>query len=157
MMEFTFRNIVESVSRGQTDRFATNTNVAAKPGDLLMLVSGRPSGFHDFVEQRPDENPIRAAVEISKVEDGPAPFKHFVRWSRLVFGETTPTYQSEVAFDRNGNPRYSRLVAISKRLDETARSVLVVDLEDGEIMTTDLDRLTRADKPEGGSATANDV
>lgn len=122
-----------------------------------MLVSGRPFGFDNDVEQRPDDNPIRAVVEVSKVEDGPAPFKHFVWWSRLVFHEATPTYFAEVAFDRQGHPRYNRLVAISKRPDETARKVIVVDLEEVEILATDFDRLKRIDETEDGSATATDA
>lgn len=154
-MEFTFRNVVESVRRGETNQFATN--VAAKPGDLLMLVSGRHTIFHNIIEQQPDENPIRAVVEVSKVEAGPPGFQHFIRWEHLVFGSATPMYQAEVAFDREGHPHYSRLVAISKRLDETGRSLSVVDLEDGEVLTTDLDRLTRAVEPEGDEVTAIDA
>ncbi len=151
MLDYTFRKVVESVRRGETDRFATN--VAARPGDLLMLVSGRHDRPHNFVERQPDENPILAVVEVSKVEAGPPGSQYFIRWERLVFGSATPTYQAEMAFDREGHPRYSRLVAISKLLDETGRSLSVVDLEDGEVLTTDLDRLTRAVQPEGGSAT----
>jgi hypothetical protein len=153
MMNFTFRSVVDSVRRGETDQFATN--MAAKQGDLFLLVSARHYGPHNIVEQQPDENPIRAVVEISKVEDGPSPFRHFVRWNRLVFGEATPIYHAEIAFDHAGHPRYSRLVAVHKRLDETQRSVVVIDLEDGEVLTTDFDRLMKANQLAGGVATAD--
>jgi hypothetical protein len=151
MLEYTFRNAVENVRRGETNRFATNS--AARPGDLLMLVSGRHQGIFNVVERQPDENPIRAVVEVSKVEAGPPGFQHFIRWDRLVFGPATPTFQAEVAFDRAGHPRYSRLVAISKHNDEGSRPLSVIDLEDGEVLTTNLDRLTRTVQPEGCSAT----
>ena len=152
MIEFTFRNVVESVRTGQTMRLPTN--VAAKPGDIFMLVSAHPHGIHNVVEQQADENPIRAVIEVSKVEDGPGDFKHFLRWDRLVFGEATPSYQAEIAFDRAGNPRYSRAVAINKRPDENAREVMVIDLEDGELLTTDFERLTRTDRSDSGIANA---
>lgn len=155
MMAYTFRSVVESVRRGETDRFATD--IAAEPGDLLLLVSGSPHGVFDYVEDQPDENPIRAVVEISNVEEGPSPPKYFVRWERLVFGEATPTYRAEVAFDREGHPRYGRLVTIRKRLDETGRSLSAVDLEDGEVLSTDFDRLTGAVQPEGDSSSASDA
>lgn len=155
MMAYTFRTVVESIRKGQTDRFATD--ITAEPGELLLLVSGRPHGVFDYVEDQPDDNPIRAVVEISKVEEGPSPPKYFVRWGRLVFGEATPTYRAEVAFDREGHPRYGRLVAISKRLDETGRSLSVVDLDDGEVLNTDFDRLTDAVQAEGDSASASDA
>jgi hypothetical protein len=113
MLEYTFRGVVESVRNGETDRYATNSN--AKPGDLVMLISGRPAGAFNHVENQPDENPLRAVVEISQVEAGPLGIRSFLRWNRLVFGSTTPTYQAELAFDRSGHPRYDRLVAISKR------------------------------------------
>ena len=153
MIEYTFRHVVESVRTGQT---IGSNQCRSQAGDLFMLVSGRPLGF-TMSQQQPDDNPIRAVVEVSKVEDGPAPFKHFVRWDRLVFDEATPTYLAEIAFDRQGHPRYNRLVAISKRPDETARKVIVVDLEEVEILTTDFDRLKRIDETEDGSATATDA
>jgi hypothetical protein len=151
MVEYAFRNLVESVRKGESDRYATNCE--AKPGDLVMLISGRPAGDFDYVESQPDENPLRAVVEVSQVEAGPLGIRSFLRWKRLVFGSTTPTYQAELAFDRSGHPRYDRLVAISKQLDEVGRRVAIVDLEDGEVLTADLDRLARAVQSEGESDT----
>lgn len=155
MIEYTFRSVVERIRSGEIRPYATSTDY--RPGDAVLLISGRQSGPHEFVEAQPDDDPIRAILEVERIEEGPAPYKHFVRWGRVIFAKGTPTYRTEVAFDREGRPRYSRLVAISKRLDETGRSIAVVDLEDGEVLSTDFDRLAASVQPEGDSTTASDA
>jgi desulfoferrodoxin (superoxide reductase-like protein) len=140
--EYTFRNIVEDIRSGRSKHYATNADVAS--GEPLMLISGCQSTPFDFVESRPDDDPVLVIVEVDRLEDGPKGIKHFIRWTRIVFGEGTPTFRAEVAFDRGGYPRYDRSVVIFKQSEEKSEQVLVLDLADGETMTTSLKRLSRS-------------